>query len=394
MIKKDVWLLGLLLGLGLAATDVYVSILPKLVDLYNVSLYQMNLTLTIYFIMMAVGMLVYLNLSKRLSSEKIYILSVLVFIVGTMIISFNDNFFYILIGRAVQGLGFGLIQNNIINFIRQRDPKGLARNLSIITQSCELLCFISPLLGVLLFEKGNWNTPFLFIIALASFLLFVTRRIFQEDRMLIQCTDNTSLRVNLTTIFHQNFAVYLLICILMNATAWALISISPYYLEGKSFTEGGHACFYTVFSGFYLSGSCCFEKISEYNRDKFQTYVISGMLMIGMGLIGSIILDSSYVFMGSIWGFGFLSGLLYGFVVARAQDNISEKEEGARKLATTILLVSRLVGSGILTALVSWLYKQDQGLSIMFAGGLVIFTSYLLFIGKRELKLTFATEKA
>lgn len=384
MVKKDIWLLGLLFGLGLAATDVYVSILPKLVNLYDVSLHHMNLTLTIYFIMTALGTLSYLNLSNIFSAKKINLISMIFFFFGTLVISTDTHYGFILIGRAIQGFGFGLIQNNVTNSIRQYDPRNFAKNISITVQASEILCFISPLLGVYLFEEAAWNSPFMFIIVMAFFLFFITKKIFKKDIPINLNSYAGNFRSNLNAILHQNFGVYLVICILLNATIWGLISISPYYLVGKSFSDGFHAFFYTVFTAFYISGSYCFEKISSYDRDKIQTYTIGLMSSSGVGIIASTIIDSQYAFMLFLCIFGFLAGLLYGFVLERSQENISEKNEDARKLATTILLLSRLIGSGILTAFLSWLFHIDQEASIIFGGTLIIFISYLLFLGRRN----------
>lgn len=384
MVKKDVWLLGLLLGIGLAATDIYVSILPKLVILYNVSLHHMNLTLTVYFIMTALGTLSFLSLSNIFSSKNINLLSMILFIFGSIVISSNMQYEYILIGRAIQGFGFGLIQNNVTNSIRQYEPKNFAKNMSIMVQACEFLCFISPLLGVYLFENGTWNSPFIFIIALGFPLFIITKRIFKKELPINLNSYAGTFNVNLNAILHRNFGVYLVICILINSVIWALISISPYYLEAKSFSEGYHAFFYTTFTAFYVGGSYCFEKVSSFDRDKFQVYSTGVMLSAGIGIIGSVILDSQYAFMSFLCVFGFLGGLLYGFVLEKSQENIPEKNEGARKLAITSLLLFRLIGSGILTAALSWLFNINQGFAIMIGGTLIIFISYLLFMGRKN----------
>lgn len=359
--------------------------------LYDVSLYQMNLTLTVYFVLTGIGTLSYLKLSKILSSENICILSMMIFIIGAIVISLSDSYPFILFGRAIQGFGYGLIQNNVTNFIRVMDSQNYAKNTSYMVQSCEILCFISPLLGVFLFEKASWNAPFLFIATSATFLLLVTQRIFKQENLSIQKNDDSSFKENLSIILHRNFLVYLIVCALMNATIWALISISPYYIEGKSFSEGSHAIFYTLFSAFYISGSFCFEKVEGYT--KFHSYATGMMTIAGLGLIGSMLVDSAYAFMFFVCFIGFLSGLLYGFVISNSQEKISSKNERARKLATTLLLVSRLIGSGIMTAFISWLFKVDQELSIMVCGGIVVFTSYLLFVGKQGEKLVLIKEK-
>jgi predicted MFS family arabinose efflux permease len=386
MTKNIMLLFGLIGGLGVASTDVYVSILPKLADLYEISPYHMNLTLTVYFFMTGLGSLLFLKLGRQYSAHTIYLFSFLLFIFGGLFIALNQYYPLILIGRSIQGLGIGLLQANLISFIRTIEPKKFSINMAIFSQSGEFQTLFFPILGIFLFEKLGWNVPFLFTSIFALFLMLKSKSIVQKfERNNLDVTQNefdSSQKHRLLS--DKNFLICGAVFVLINAIGWGLISISPYILENNLLGDWGHGFFYFFYTGIYIVGSYVFEKLEHFCKMKLQRYSMILMLICGTCLILSTLVESHILFIVSMFVFGFLSGLLYGFILDKAHHNIHQENNRNSRLVTTTMLVSRLVGSAIFTASLSWMYSQDEKMAILFCGSTMVFISYLLLLGRKE----------
>lgn len=389
MLRKNVLFLGLIGGLGIASTDIYVPALPKLAQFYGVSTYLMNLTMTSYFLLTGIGTLVFLKLSKTFSNSTLNLFSLLLFSLGGALISLDESYCFIVIGRGLQGLGFGIVQTNIVSFIRKNDNRNFAKNMATYSLSAEFLCLFTPLVGVFLFENIGWRAPFLYIGSLALIMLVQSKNIFKnknsnslgtiEEQVhhIPQFKGSTSILRHDSEFWIYNFASFLL-----SGIGWALIAISPYFLEKGFLSEWTAGIFYMVYTIHYMLGNFILERISHESRPKIEDIAMKLMGICSLFLLCSVLLEATSLFIVAMMLLGTLSGMLYGVVFEKAQQNLGRENERLLNSATTIMLLSRLLASGTFTAFVSWIFTQNSSLSLLFGSAITMLISFLLFIGR------------
>lgn len=389
MLRKNVLFLGLIGGLGIASTDIYVPALPKLAQFYEVSSYLMNLTMTSYFLFTGIGTLIFLRLSKTISNATLNLFSLLLFSLGGILISLNESYWFIVVGRGLQGLGFGVVQTNIVSFIRKSDSRNFAKNMATYSLSAEFLCLFTPLIGVLLFENIGWRAPFLYIGIVALIMLIQSRNIFR-----VKVQNVLDIKQEQATPPHQprgsssilkkdgEFWIYNFVSFLLSGIGWALISISPYLLENGLFSDWGHGIFYMAYTIHYMVGNFILERISHELRPKVEDIAMKLMGICSVFLVFAVMFETTIPFIAAMMLLGTLSGMLYGVVFEKAQQNLGRDNERLLNSATTIMLLSRLVASGTFTAFVSWLFIQNSSLSLLFGSVITMLISTLLFVGR------------
>ncbi len=383
MLRLNVLLLGLIGGMGLASTDIYIPALPKFAQFYGVSTYLMNLTLTVYLIFTGMGTLVFLKLSRIFPSSTLNLIFLLLFIFGGILISANDSYCFIMVGRGLQGLGFGVVNANIISFIRKSDGKRFAKNMATYSLSAEFVCLMTPLMGVFLLENIGWRAPFLYIATLAFVMMLLSTKIFQKKDQFpieIPAIPYKSSRALLKK--DSKFWIYNFVSFLLSGLGWALIAISPYFFEKEGFSDWFHGIFYMIYTLHYMLGNFILERSPHEFRPKLEDMALVLMGICSFLFLVTAYLGSSSFFIAAMMLLGILSGMLYGVVFEKAQQNLGRENERLLNSATTIMLLSRLLASGTFTAVVSWIFTKDNSLSFLFGFGVTLFIATLLFVGR------------
>lgn len=385
MQRKHVFFLGFIGGLGICSTDIYVPSLPKLSEFYDVSTYHMNLTMSIYFIMTGIGTLAFLRLSKTLSNSFLNLIFLCLFSLGGFLISSFDSYKFILIGRALQGIGFGVIQTNIVSFIRKQDNLRFAKNMATFSLAAESLCLFTPILGVFLYDKIAWWAPFTYIGILGILMIFHSQRIFtahkkettsQDSNLVIPSTKSfTILRKDKT------FWIFNGISSLISGTGWALIAISPYILQNNGFSDFFHGIFYFAYTIHYMLGNFIIERISHEGRLRLENIAMKGIAVCSTIFLFAALLKIVTLFIIGMMLLALITGMFYGIVFESAQKNLGKDNQRLLNSATTIMLLCRLCTSSSCTAIVSWLFTQDPKFSLLFGTITTLLVSILLHIG-------------
>lgn len=234
--------LGIIGGLGIASSDIYISSLPTFLTIFDVSLFVMNLTLSIYFLATIFGCLSFAYLSRHYSQTQIHTLSFGVFISGGLLIALNSEYAYIFLGRLLQGAGYGLIQTNLMAYMKKKYFNNFGRSLSLYALASEGFCVFAPLVGTSLVSFINWNAPFLFIACLSLGLYYLSKDYMAEASM----TASQSIWSDIGELWqNKTFLRFNMLSFILIGLGWGMITLSSYCLGSNPFM---HSVFYGVYS--------------------------------------------------------------------------------------------------------------------------------------------------
>ncbi len=169
-------LLVLFLGVLMGALDIAIvsPALPSIQKYFGVGDRLLTWTFTIYVLFNLIGTPLMAKLSDRTGRRSIYILDVIIFAVGSIIVALTpkDIFAILLIGRSLQGLGAGGIfpvASAVIGDSFPPEKRGSA--LGLIGAVFGLAFLVGPILGGIILAFAGWQ--WLFIINLPIALLVI-----------------------------------------------------------------------------------------------------------------------------------------------------------------------------------------------------------------------------
>lgn len=177
--KEFIFLVALMMALVALAIDMMLPALPIIgKDLGVINSNDNQLIISLLFLGIAFGQLVYGPLSDS-SGRKIAIyLGFSFFLIGCIISLFSNSLFYMLLGRFIQG--FGLAGPRIISVALVRDKylgEDMARIMSVVMAIFIIVPIIAPALGQYVLKFAQWKVIFiLFLIYGVILLIWFTVR--------------------------------------------------------------------------------------------------------------------------------------------------------------------------------------------------------------------------
>jgi DHA1 family bicyclomycin/chloramphenicol resistance-like MFS transporter len=172
-------LLALLTSLSPFATDTYMPALPAMAKDFGQPINLFEITLTIYFIGVAVGQLFGGPLSEAFGRKKIALGGMLLFASSSLLAVFAPSVQFLWGLRLLQAIGGGAA--SVVNMAFVRDwfeGRDVARLSSLIGMIMMIAPLIAPVVGTLLLVNLGWESIFFFMFvvssaAFVSFLLFM-----------------------------------------------------------------------------------------------------------------------------------------------------------------------------------------------------------------------------
>lgn len=107
--KKVLVLLGVTILLGTFAQNLFMPILPAMQKAFATSEYGINLTISVFTVMLAVMQIVYGPLVDRLGRKKVMIPALVLYAVASVGCYLAESVAVLLVFRAIQGIGFAAI---------------------------------------------------------------------------------------------------------------------------------------------------------------------------------------------------------------------------------------------------------------------------------------------
>jgi MFS transporter, DHA1 family, multidrug resistance protein len=120
------------------------------------------MVISVFFLGMALGQMLYGPFSDSFGRKKAIYLGVSIFILGSMVSLLSTNFTFMLIGRV--GQGFGICSCRVVSLAMIRDKlsgREMARVMSLIMVLFIMVPAIAPSLGQVILFYTDWRAIFL-----------------------------------------------------------------------------------------------------------------------------------------------------------------------------------------------------------------------------------------
>lgn len=234
------------------STDLYLPALPQMVEVFGTSPAKVNLTLSLFFIFFAVGILIWGPLSEKYGRKPILYCGLVIYTLSSLLCSAARSCDQLILFRVFQAFGGGAataVATAIVKDLYAGAER--ARVLAVIMAMVIIAPVVAPILGSLLLIIASWRAVFL---ALTGFGILALLIVIPLEEPLAHRYQGSALRsVGRLFVVLKNPGFSMLLCVFSAAPMplMAFIAGSSYvYIQGFGLSE-------QVFSLFFAANAVC-----------------------------------------------------------------------------------------------------------------------------------------
>ncbi len=226
-------LIAAVTAIGFSALHMVVPVLPMLAAEFDRGPAQVQLVLTLFFVGIAAGQLVYGPVSDRFGRRPILLLGLVMFLVGTALCGLAWSLPVLIFGRVLQALGgcAGLVLGRAI--IRDvSDREGSARAIALVMMAMTLAPAVAPAIGAYLAEWFDWRAIFVLLGGLGAVVLALTAALLVETNTAAVPLDLVGMARSYVILLRAPAFLYFGLCSACSSASWfVFIAGAPYVLS-------------------------------------------------------------------------------------------------------------------------------------------------------------------
>ena len=286
------------------STDLYMPAIHEMTVYFNTTSTLMCFTMTIFFIFMAIGILILGPMSDKYGRKRILIVSISISLLFSAACAFTPTITLLIIARAASAFGAGGMVVISTALIKDSfEGKAMSKVLSV-TQAFGLIApMVAPILGALILKVADWKMTFIVLAILTGVSL--------AGAFLLQDTLPVEKRAKGSTIQsilglgrvakNLNFTSLLLVGAFITAPYMAYLALASYiYIEGFGVSETTFSIYFAINSAAAILGPVIYMKFGAGSVKKVINVgiivaLISAVLILTVGNVGPIIFFLSYV---------------------------------------------------------------------------------------------------
>jgi len=170
----------LFVGVLMGALDISIvgPAIPSIEKLLKISSQYSSWIFSIYVLFNLVGISLFARLSDKYGRRRIYIISILIFALGSLVVSLTNSYDCLLLGRAIQGFGASGIfpvASAVIGDLYPKEKRG--QLLGLLGAVFGIAFMIGPFMAGIILNYFSWNVLFLINLPISAGLVFYSYRL-------------------------------------------------------------------------------------------------------------------------------------------------------------------------------------------------------------------------
>jgi MFS transporter, DHA1 family, multidrug resistance protein len=276
------------------STDLYLPALPGMTEYFHVREVLTNLTLILFFVVYAIGVLVWGPLSDRFGRRPVLLVGITIYVASGVLCAVSANVYQLIVFRVLQAVGTA--SASAIGTAIVRDVyHGRKREVIIaVIQSMSVLSpAVAPVLGALILRFTSWRGAFVAQAILG--LVVLAGCVAYQETIAERLTGNPLRSLGRLVVVLQNrtFAYLLVNFSLMGMAMMAFITSSSYIYEDTFGTSSQvYSYFFVLFAVSIAIGAQLYVWLSRhFSREAilsgcFAVTAVSGLATLFWGGLG------------------------------------------------------------------------------------------------------------
>jgi DHA1 family bicyclomycin/chloramphenicol resistance-like MFS transporter len=162
-----------LIPLGPLAIDVYLPSIPQMVEDFQATDSDLQITISIYVFALGICQLIAGPVSDRFGRKTSALLGLGFYVLGSLAVAFSPSLSVLYVARILQGIGASFTMVTALAWVRDNyEGETAGKWMSYMGGMTSVIPTVAPLLGGVLALLWGWQSGFL-LMAMMGFLLFV-----------------------------------------------------------------------------------------------------------------------------------------------------------------------------------------------------------------------------
>ena len=312
------------------STDMYLPALPEIGKYFAASEFLVGLTLTIFFLMFAVSMVLCGPLSDKYGRKPILIFGTTTYTIASIICVLSPNIYILLAGRFFQGFGSGAVITVSTALIKDCFRGKIMSKILVITQALGVIGpMAAPLVGGFLLRFTDWHGSFIALTVVGivnlTLALLLTETLPKEKRYEGKILDSLSLLMSFAK--QKSFIVTLIMFSILTTPFMAYLSVSSFvYIENFHLSAQEYSYFFAANASTSVLGPMLYLRLKKSlstNRLLQLCFSVAAVGGVAVLLPGHI---SAIVFLISFLPFNVIGTVMRPFAMEillnRAKENV------------------------------------------------------------------------
>ncbi|MCC8398228.1 MAG: MFS transporter [Rickettsia endosymbiont of Labidopullus appendiculatus] len=362
-------IMGILSG---AEVDLFVPSFPDLQDSFNLSIFKVEFLLGINLIAHCFTALIVGNLGDKFGRRVIILIGLIIFIIGSVFCLFAIDYYMLLFGRFLQGVGISgvvvlsyLVIADIYSVKQQQQMVGILDGVGTLAMAC------APVIGSYVNFLLSWQGNFAILLILGVLCLITGMLFIPKGRA------NDNIKISLReyrVVFKSKKAIYyLMTLIFLFQSYWVFIGIAPVLymrdlgvpIQQFGLYQGALAALFSVvsFSSGYFFNKFGQKKCFFFSIAALVAFIIAAIVLVILETNNPLIITIvvQLVTIGTIFPCNIL------WILAL------ESMPNAKGRITAILVSGRLIVTALCLQLVSYFYQGNfTSLAIVMCTTIVV----------------------
>ena len=286
------------------STDLYMPALPEMTAYFHTTSTLMSFTMTVFFIFMAIGILILGPMSDKYGRKPVLIASISISLIFSAACAFAPNILLLILARGASAFGAGGMVAISTALIRDSyEGKAMSKVLSV-TQAFMLIApMLAPVLGALILEVADWKMTFIVLAALTGVSL-AGAFLLEETLPVKERTQSSTLQSILglrKVAKNPNFTSLLLVGAIIAAPFMAYLALASYiYIDGFGVSETTFSMYFALNAAASILGPVMYMRFGAGSVKKainagIIVSIISAVLILTVGDAAPVIFLLSYI---------------------------------------------------------------------------------------------------
>ena len=268
------------------STDMYMPALPDMAEYFHTNDATMNMTLVGFFLLFAIGMLVFGPISDRIGRRPTMLLGVIVYILASVACGMSFNVYFLIGMRLFQAIGAGCMVAVSTAIVKDQFTGQTQGSVLAIAQVFSTLGpVVAPLLGAQIYRFFSWRADFFMqaVITVAVLILALLMRdpLPREERLdtgVLQTFGRLG-----KVLENRTFRLFLICIILIQIPMMAYISASSYIYENQfGLSSTGYSLYFAATALASIVGPMIYIKIRRFNPFSITSGIYGSCLLFGL----------------------------------------------------------------------------------------------------------------
>lgn len=182
------FVLALLSAFPAMTTDIYLPALPSMVENLETTRPLINLTLSLFFVAFAFGLLLWGPLSEKYGRKPILFTGLTIYIIASIGCAFSSNVHQLIVARIFQAIGGAATTAVATALVKDiYDDARRARILATIMSMVIIAPIVAPIVGAQLLKFASWRALFVCLTGVGVlgmiFVFFITETVTEKSTL-------------------------------------------------------------------------------------------------------------------------------------------------------------------------------------------------------------------